>query len=293
MYGSENLVGKGRRIRAGQKAQAYPGVGASRRSTARFLGIPSSFLAGRNDHNRAGETTRARTRSGRKSSLRSRARKLALWSSRLGAFESLEQRILLSAVAWTGAGDGKSWNDAQNWSTRTIPGASDDVTIDLTNSQTIIYSSASGNTTIGSLNGSDPFSITGGSLTVTANSTLTGTFSMMGGAFEASGSGVTVSVNGSTTLSGANLYAENGASLTLSGVTSYANPNSFDTTTFEATGTGSTLSLPNLTGLGDGQQQFQVEAFQGGQTLLPALAQITTSSPLCRSKPREPAARST
>jgi len=138
------------------------------------------------------------------------------------AAESLEDRVMLAAVSWTGAGDGTNWNNAQNWSTQAVPGAGDSVTINLTNSQTIVYSSSACNTTIQSLNGNDPLSITGGSLTITGNSTLTGNFSMTGGALAASGSGVTVSATGSTTLSGANLTAEGGATLSLPGATTYA-----------------------------------------------------------------------
>lgn len=33
-------------------------------------------------------------------------------------------------VTWTGSGDGVSWNDAANWSTATVPGATDDVLLD-------------------------------------------------------------------------------------------------------------------------------------------------------------------
>jgi hypothetical protein len=154
---------------------------------------------------------------------------------------------MLSAVSWTGKGDGTSWNDGQNWSSQAVPGATDDVTINLANSQTIVYSSASGNTTVKSLSGDDPLSITGGSLTITSSSTLTGDVSMTGGSLEATGAGVTVSLTNVSSLSGASLFAESGASLTLSNVSTYSNPTSFDTTTIEATGTGSTLSLPDLT----------------------------------------------
>ena len=192
--------------------------------------------------------------------------------------ESLEDRVMLSAIAWTGAGDGTSWNNAKNWSTQTVPGAGDDVTINLANSQTIIYSSAAGNTTINSLNGNDPFSITGGSLTITGNSTLTGSFSMTGGTLSASGSGVTVSATGTTTLSGASLLAESGAQLTLPNAASYSNPSSGgDETTLRATGANSTLSLPALTAFGTLNSDLTVEAMEGGQTLLASLPSISAN----------------
>ena len=43
--------------------------------------------------------------------------------------EQLESRVLLSAVAWTGGGDGLNWTDPSNWSAHALPGPADDVTI--------------------------------------------------------------------------------------------------------------------------------------------------------------------
>ena len=43
--------------------------------------------------------------------------------------EWLERRRLLSSVAWTGAGNGSSWDDPNNWSGKAVPGTGDDVTI--------------------------------------------------------------------------------------------------------------------------------------------------------------------
>jgi RHS repeat-associated protein len=211
---------------------------------------------------------------------RRRRSRRARWERRQTAcaVEQLEDRVLLTAVAWTGAGDGTSWNNAKNWSIQTVPGAGDDVTINLASSQTIIYSSAAGNTTINSLNGNDPFSITGGSLTITGNSTLTGSFSMTGGKLTASGSSVTVSATGTTTLSGGSLLAESGAQLTLPNAASYSNPSSGgDGTTLEATGANSTLSLPALTAFGTLNSDLTVEALERGQTLLASLTSISAN----------------
>jgi hypothetical protein len=46
-------------------------------------------------------------------------------------FERLEVRQLLAAVSWTGLGDGQLWSDPNNWSTETMPGPGDDVSINL------------------------------------------------------------------------------------------------------------------------------------------------------------------
>ena len=43
--------------------------------------------------------------------------------------EFLEQRLLMAQDVWTGAGDGKSWQDGSNWSLNAAPGASDSALI--------------------------------------------------------------------------------------------------------------------------------------------------------------------
>ena len=67
---------------------------------------------------------------------------------------------------WTGLGDGTSWSNPDNWSGDQLPGTNSAVQLNLTGSQTIVFSS--GSTTVQSITGSDPLSITGGSLTVTS-----------------------------------------------------------------------------------------------------------------------------
>jgi len=46
------------------------------------------------------------------------------------AYETLENRQLFAAVAWTGAGDGVNWSDPSNWSTNAMPAASAMITSD-------------------------------------------------------------------------------------------------------------------------------------------------------------------
>ncbi len=43
--------------------------------------------------------------------------------------EALEPRQLLAVVTWTGAGDGRLWNDAANWDRGVVPANGDEVTI--------------------------------------------------------------------------------------------------------------------------------------------------------------------
>ena len=94
---------------------------------------------------------------------------------------------------------------------------------------------------------------------------------MTGGYLEATGSGVDVTVNGTTTVSGASLYAESGATLTLPNLTSYTET---DNTVFEATGPNSTLDLSALTTLGNMTNYWHVEALAGGTVNLSGLTTI-------------------
>src|SRR5437867_2601011 len=43
--------------------------------------------------------------------------------------EHLEDRTLLSTVSWDGGAGTLRWDDAQNWSTDSLPGSSDDAVI--------------------------------------------------------------------------------------------------------------------------------------------------------------------
>jgi hypothetical protein len=109
----------------------------------------------------------------------------------------LEARTLLSNVDWTGKGDGTSWTDPGNWSGDAVPTPSDQVTISLSGNPTIEITT--GNQAVESVSSSDPISISGGgSLSVAADSTLSGGLTMTGGTLTASGSGVTLAVTGTT-----------------------------------------------------------------------------------------------
>ena len=165
----------------------------------------------------------------------------------------LEPRTLLSNVSWTGTTDGKSWAVAGNWSNNAVPTPGDDVTINIAGNPTIQITT--GNQSVHSLTASEPISISGGSLTVAAASTLSGGLTMTGGSLIANGSSVTATVTGTTTVSGGSLLAEGGATLSLSTLTSYSGElNSTDT--LEATGAGSVLTLPKLATITEDTTQY-------------------------------------
>jgi hypothetical protein len=155
----------------------------------------------------------------------------------------LERRSLLSAVSCTGTGDGKSWTDPHNWSNQTVPGTSDDVTLNATGSPTIRIDS--GTQSIHSLTSVDPLAINGGSLTVAAASALSGGLALAGGSLTANGAGVTLAVPGTTTHSGGSLEALGGATLTLNELTGFTGAVN-GTDTLEASGPGSVLTVDTL-----------------------------------------------
>ena len=71
---------------------------------------------------------------------------------------------MLSTVTWIGgSGD---WSAGSNWSNGTGPGASDDAVIDVPG---ISVTHSSGSDTVKSLTMNDPFTLAGGTLTVTGN----------------------------------------------------------------------------------------------------------------------------
>ncbi len=181
-----------------------------------------------------------------------------------------------TTVEWISSSSG-NWNTASDWSTGVVPSSNQEVIIDVSGASPTITIS-SGSMSVYSITADDPLSITGGSLTVASDSTISGGLAMTGGSLVANGSGATLTVSGTTIVSGANLYAEGGATLTLQDLTSYSNP-SGGTTYFQATGAGSTLSLPALASLGTVNNYLYVQALQGGQTDLLSLAAITSTSP--------------
>ncbi|MEM8671696.1 MAG: hypothetical protein AAGG48_29530, partial [Planctomycetota bacterium] len=80
-------------------------------------------------------------------------------------------RRVLATVLWDGGGGDLNWNNADNWSTGSLPGVADDVIIpDLSPDITINHTS--GSTTINSLASAESISISGGAIDIQENSTI-------------------------------------------------------------------------------------------------------------------------
>src|SRR5208283_354746 len=106
---------------------------------------------------------------------------------RLLVFERLEDRTLPSTVTWMNPAGG-NWDNRANWSPANVPGSGDDAVINTTSAATITIQSGDSESVRSLTTASgDTLSITGGSLTVAANSTLSGALAMTGGSLTANG----------------------------------------------------------------------------------------------------------
>ncbi len=108
--------------------------------------------------------------------------------------EWMEPRTLLSAVSWTGDGGDNNWDTPANWSTDSVPGAGDDVTIDV---EANVVHSNDVTDSINSLTSTQPLTISGGTLSFAAASTINNTLSLTGGTLTGTGN---LSVSGLVTL---------------------------------------------------------------------------------------------
>ncbi len=174
---------------------------------------------------------------------------------------------------WISTSSG-NWNVASNWSTGAVPTSSSVVIINVPGATPTITIS-SGTQSVLSLTAADPISITGGSLIVSASSTISGALSMTGGKVEATGTGVSLAVTGTTTASGVGLDAYSGATISLPQLTSYTDPSTG--VYLETSGSGSVLSLPNLASI-TGTSVSVYASGPGCLIYLPALTTYKMSS---------------
>lgn len=97
----------------------------------------------------------------------------------------LEPRQMLATITWTGNAANDFWHTAANWDLGRVPAATDDVVIpSVAGSSSVQFNATTGAVSVLSINATEPFAISGGSLTVTntAGATFNGTFTLSGGA---------------------------------------------------------------------------------------------------------------
>ena len=132
-------------------------------------------------------------------------RELPPWHRRLVAAEPLEPRQFLSAIAWSGAGDGSSWTDPHNWSPQQVPSSADDVTINVAGNPTVVISDGEN---VHTLVLGDTLKLNGAtaSLTIAAPSQVSaaGTLQLAGGTVNLQGN--TLTSTGNVTVSGQYQY---------------------------------------------------------------------------------------
>ncbi len=139
---------------------------------------------------------------------------------------ALEQRTLLAAVAWDGEAGDNQWHTPSNWSTNTVPGVDDDVTIDVAGTPTVQFTGAAGARSVRSLVSNEALNVTGGTLAVTTTATLGAAMTVSGGTLVGWAWDV---ANGSLSFSG--------SSAALSGMTITGN--------FSVSGTNTRISIAN------------------------------------------------
>jgi autotransporter-associated beta strand protein len=132
-------------------------------------------------------------------SLSHRNRKLNRLKSCRPRLEWMEPRTLLSAVSWTGSAGDNNWDTPGNWSTDSVPGSGDDVTIDI--AANIVHSDDVTDS-INSLTTTEPLTISGGTLSIASASTIGGALTINGGTLTGTGD---VSVSGLVTLTAGTL----------------------------------------------------------------------------------------
>ena len=187
------------------------------------------------------------------------------------SLEVLEERSLLTANNWISAGSG-NWNVPANWSAGHVPTSTEDVVINTAAVATITIQAGDTETPRSvTTAATDTLAFTGGSLTVTASSPLSGPLTMTAGTITANGAGITVTASGTTTITDGNLTAQGGATFALPNLTTYKETSS---TVFQATGANSTLNLSGLVSLGNMTNFWQVEALNGGSLNLSGLTTI-------------------
>jgi len=132
-----------------------------------------------------------------------------------------------ATIEWDGGGDGTSWHDRFNWVGDVLPGVTDDVVINIPESNPVIkFTASSGNRTVKSIVSDESLELSGGSLTVSGGaSEFRSAFSLTGGILTATATGTTLMVSGAMTIQNTTINALDGAIITFQTATSLTNVN--------------------------------------------------------------------
>src|ERR1035438_4169071 len=148
-------------------------------------------------------------------------------------------------INWTGGGDAVSWNNTTNWSGGAVLGPANDVVITGGVGTNVVISS--GSITVKSIQCTKAFTVSGGSLALTAGgSLLQGAFAMSSGTgLSASGPNTTFICTGPASADSASFYVGNGGLVILSGLPSYSKTGCVSPA-WQVSGAGSVLAFPGL-----------------------------------------------
>ncbi len=185
--------------------------------------------------------------------------------------ESLEDRRVLTTVAWDGGGGDLFWSNPLNWSGDQLPGIENDVVIDAPGNVTIQFDVVEPQA-IKSLDLKDSLRLSAGSLTVAGSMLVSPDqrISAQGAAFRAT--------DGVAELAGVSLVVSNGGSIVINTAPVVTNSTAnFRDMLWEVRGAGSILSLPTLTRLNNGggyDQDVFLHALDGGTLNLSSVTQL-------------------
>ncbi len=192
----------------------------------------------------------------------------------LSGVESLEARHLMAGITWDGGAGTNLWFDANNWSTNTVPGPLDDVTIDTASDTTIVASG--GSATIQSLTLNEGLRVESGATISVSQQFQLAPQKLL----EARGSGTAFTALGSGIIHNASMLASQGGAISLPGVTSFqATTNR--SVSIRAIDPNSRIDLPALATMNGSTtdlSRIEIVASNAGQIAMDSLQTVTIAS---------------
>jgi hypothetical protein len=189
------------------------------------------------------------------------------------SFNGIE--IFAATVTWDGGGGNFTWQTAANWSGDILPGANDDVFINVGGNITI---TSSVSVTIRSLQCSNHLALTAGTFRVgNVDSVVQGQLFVTGNPIlSASGAFTSLVLPAATNIDGLGLDVSSGARVSLPSVRRYDKGSSCLPVLWQVTGTNSTLEAAALTNLtGASCASLTIQALSGGDVLVGNLQTVS------------------